>query len=457
MNYNSWGLWLAFNLLVAGYYAYAFFAPASQFKTALLPGTTTHGHYQIEMDCDACHSPSSDGNGAVGAFMQDACNRCHADQLQHVKDTHPAKKFNDPSNAELLQTLDAQNCLSCHQEHVPEQTSAMGLTIPTDYCWHCHQDVADSRPSHDGMGFDSCATAGCHNYHDNRAIYEKFLNDNFGQPDLLEKRQLPSRSLTTWLNEDSASQPKAIELKPDAPTKKLDAAIVADWKSTAHAKAGVSCNGCHQEAQVAWQDAVPMATCEKCHDRQTESFIQGRHGMRLARGLSPMKPTDARLPMHVDAAHLELTCNACHSDHRFDTQWAAVEACQQCHADSHSLAYNDSAHASLWQQELAGELPSGSGVTCASCHLPRLKDGDEVWVNHDQNANLRPNETMAREVCQSCHGLEFSLSALADPDLTETCFEGQPKTRTESVSMAHDWFQLQDEKRKQRQRNRKSN
>ena len=39
-----------------------------------------------------------------------------------------------------------------------------------------------------------------------------------------------------------------------------------------------------------------------------------------------------------------------------------------------------------------------SGVSCATCHLPRIEGDQGVWVNHDQNANLRPNETMAREV-----------------------------------------------------------
>ena len=68
----------------------------------------------------------------------------------------------------------------------------------------------------------------------------------------------------------------------------------------------------------------------------------------------------------------------------------------------------------------------GSGVTCATCHLPRMVDGKEVWVSHDQNANLRPNETMAREVCANCHGLEYSLSALADESLVESCYGEAP-------------------------------
>jgi hypothetical protein len=69
-----------------------------------------------------------------------------------------------------------------------------------------------------------------------------------------------------------------------------------------------------------------------------------------------------------------------------------------------------------------------------------MSDGDDVWVSHDQNANLRPSETMARDVCANCHGLEFSLSALAEPTLAENCYSGEPNIRIKSVQMAHDWF-----------------
>jgi hypothetical protein len=49
-----------------------------------------------------------------------------------------------------------------------------------------------------------------------------------------------------------------------------------------------------------------------------------------------------------------------------------------------------------------------------------------VRVQHDQNANLRPPDRMARDVCLTCHGLGFSLAALADPALVARNFRGQP-------------------------------
>ena len=454
---RSWSICFALNVGVFGYFGYALVATPSTIKASLLPGKTTHGHFQIELDCDACHaSVASEKQHSSGNVMQDACNRCHADQLTAESDTHPAKKFNDPSNADMLATLNAQDCLTCHKEHVPQQTSSMGLTLPVDYCWHCHQDVGENRPSHQGMEFDSCATAGCHNYHDNRAIYEKYLDDHFGESDLKEIALRPSRNLgQLWSETHSGSGPLGIE-QADLPKQlKVDETVLADWAQTSHAAAGVNCSGCHvsqlsEEDGGKWSAGVAMDVCQTCHAKQVETFGTGKHGMRLAAGLSPMQPSMARLPMHRGADHRELTCNACHAGHRFDTQYAAVTACQSCHADSHSAAYAGSAHAELWLQEQGGDLPAGSGVTCATCHLPRLDEGGSVWVNHDQNAVLRPSDTMARQICSHCHGLEYSLSALADPNLVRTCFGSPPQSRARSVQMAHDYFEQRRTKRKRR-------
>lgn len=459
---QKWSLWIALNLSILAFFGYSFVAPASTIKASLLPGKTTHGHYQIELSCGACHGETSkDGKHSSGNVMQDACIQCHGDQLKEANDTHPAKKFNDPSNADMLATLDAQNCLACHQEHVPYQTLPMGLTIPNDYCWHCHQDVGENRPSHRGMKFDSCATAGCHNYHDNRAIYEKYLGDHYGEADFAEIALLPIRNFNEqWARSHPDARPIAMHQKDAPESVQFTQDVLEDWSETAHAAAGVNCSGCHTNASdddqpATWSDKVAMATCRACHEKQVETFETGKHGMRLAAGMSPMQPSMARLPMHAGAAHRELTCNACHTGHRFDTQYAAVTACLGCHADPHSMAYADSSHAGLWQQERDGDLPTGSGVTCATCHLPRLSEGGDVWVNHDQNSVLRPNETMARQVCGHCHGLEYSLSALADPNLAMTCYDGPPGNRSKSVQMTHDYFEQRRLKREQKKKAKK--
>ena len=75
--------------------------------------------------------------------------------------------------------LDARLCTACHVEHRPEITRAGAVTVAADFRVACHaegeQDVRAARPSHAGLAFDTCASAGCHNYHDNGALYEDFL------------------------------------------------------------------------------------------------------------------------------------------------------------------------------------------------------------------------------------------------------------------------------------------
>jgi hypothetical protein len=154
-----------------------------------------------------------------------------------------------------------------------------------------------------------------------------------------------------------------------------------------------------------------------------------------------MTPGEALLPMQEQAAATQLTCNACHTPHRYDVRRAAVDACLECHDDTHSLAYRDSPHYALWQKELRGELPQGSGVSCAGCHMPRVNFDVNDWfsrvmVDHNQSADLSPNSKMIRPACLHCHGLEFSLDALADRDLIERNFAGKPAVHVKSMEMA---------------------
>ncbi len=451
-------LWLSLivvNVLVIGGIAYSAFAPGASTKTMLLPGKTSHGHYQIEMRCDLCHT---EGNG----LREDACTSCHEEELRLAKDTHPASKFNDPTNAELLSVLDATNCVTCHREHVAEQTLPMGLTMPSDYCYHCHQETLETRASHADFKFDSCATAGCHNYHDNRALYENFLLKHVDENDFLDEMVGLTREPMSIESETSLSVADA-----DAPgewsgTAFDDLELLNDWASTAHASAGVNCSGCHLESpgaeteavstdHHAWNREVSVQTCGACHTGQMETFFQGHHGMRLAADLPPMTPGDARISMHADSSHRQLDCNACHSGHRFDTAYASVDACLKCHADEHSQAFLTTSHYAAWQNEISGTAPAGSGVSCATCHMPRLEDDDgNVWANHNQNDNLRPNEKMIRDVCMQCHGVGFSIDALADEQLIQNCFADAPSVHVESIDLVKARFEERQRKKEAR-------
>jgi len=422
-----WALWAVLILILGSVLARWLYGSD---KRVFLPGETTVGHHQIEMKCDACHSPG-------GGVRNDACFKCHGDAMQKAHDSHPEKKFTDPRNADLLSSLDARACATCHQEHREQWVHPMGLTLPPDYCARCHQDIAKDRPSHQGMGFETCATAGCHNFHDNSGIYEDFLAQHLQEPAMLPRRDVPVRFISEWMKTRGETIRALTAENADAPpTPPTDPHILSEWQNDAHALAGVNCTDCHGKT---WQAKPTGESCRRCHENETRGFLQGRHGMRLDVGLSPMKVEWAKIPMKADAAHRELTCISCHGAHEFDTKKAAVEACLQCHDDAHTRDYPDSPHHRAWVAEMSGRDSAGTGVSCATCHMPRRMNGKDssgwTWVEHNQNATLRPNEKMLRPVCLNCHGMEFSLDALADSALIHNNFRGRPHRHVESLDM----------------------
>ncbi|MFC6632477.1 cytochrome c3 family protein [Microbulbifer taiwanensis] len=403
-------------------------------KTLFISGETSHGHHQIELACSSCHGDGFSGPEA----MQQACVSCHADELELANDSHPRKKFLDPRNAPLLAHLDARQCVTCHAEHKPEITRSMGVTLAGDFCFHCHNDIAEDRSSHKDFAFDSCASAGCHNFHDNSTLYEDFLIAHVGQPELQPNAQLPARTaMQSWLRENPHERSLQLQ-EADLGEENFPAEIAAAWAQSAHARVAVNCSGCHADGQLQFSSREIVAQCGSCHSEQREAFTRGKHGMRLATQLpedfaaktTAMSPQQARLPMHADASG-ELSCASCHSPHETDLQFAAVEACLGCHSDEHSLAFKESAHFKSWS---AG---ADDGVSCASCHLPRERHGERVVVNHNQNHNLRPNDKML-PVCLNCHGAEFALAALSDRKLIAHNFNRRPAVEHETFDLIRD-------------------
>ncbi len=427
--------WLLLSGGVAAWWGFVFFF--AEDKSALLPGETSHGHYQIEMQCSACHDTTPDGL-LVSAVSNQACMKCHDIDMEEADDSHPAIKFKKPENRPFLEKIDARRCATCHTEHKPDHTTAMGLTVPVDYCTHCHQTTIEERETHRGLAFNSCATAGCHNFHDNRALYERHLAlHSMEPPNLPNARIAGVDSLARYLLEHSDTKPLTAA-EADAPdTVKLDHQHLQQWVEDAHGQAAINCSACHQPDQQPWQDKVAVSTCASCHSEEHRGFLRGKHGMRLESGMSPMTPAMARQPMHADSAHRALDCTSCHGAHEFGTRQASYSACIQCHNDEHTREYENSPHYLAWQRELAGEAPAGTGVSCATCHMPRVDDGNGgLRVEHNQNANLTPNEKMLRPVCQQCHGLPFAIDALADRDLIRRNFSGPPGVHNESTDWA---------------------
>ena len=446
---KDWGIMMVLTLVLALYLLFALNSKGQE-ERVFMPGPVTHGHHQIEMQCSVCHTEDM-------AVKQDSCLQCHAEELKRVNDSHPVIKFKDPRNAKRLEHVDARYCISCHKEHQPHETNAMGVTLPNDYCYHCHENVGENRPTHKGLDHQSCATAGCHNFHDNSALYESFIARHMDAPDFSEEAIMRARDFYkvhykevhgALLTEAEANHPASVKTSKE---------ILHDWSSTAHAAAGVNCTSCHnmknpETGKIAWVDKPDHTSCATCHKNETTGFLEGKHGMRLAQGLTPMTPAMAKIPMHADAAHKELSCVSCHNDHTFDTRYAAVNACASCHNDQHTQNYFNSQHYRLWEAELSGAGEKNSGVSCATCHMPRVTrtefGEDFTMVDHNQNNYLRPNEKMIRSSCIECHGLPFILNALADEELIKQNFVGRPSVTVDSVEMTRAAKEADEARRK---------
>lgn len=410
-------------------------------KPDFLIGETTHAHHQIEMECSVCHLEPLGGV----AVLQESCVTCHKEELEIAQDSHPRSKFTDPRNADTLAKLDARLCVTCHREHNADITHEMAVTLPQDFCFHCHEGIAEERASHEGMGFETCSSAGCHNYHDNRAIYEKFLVENALGNWVNFDAQLPNRNILSYMATLGIQVPSAQEGSRSVAHLAVDTTQIQNhWESSAHNNSNVTCSTCHG-IKDQWVEKPSLETCQDCHVDESAGFLRGKHGMRLAQSLSPMTPRQS-LQAHGDLAFKQdsldtpLGCNSCHDAHSVEVETAAVSSCLNCHDDKHSKSFKASPHGRLWSEFEAGTRAQNSAVSCATCHLPRIEATTfgvkRILVQHNQNDTLKPNEKMIRPVCMSCHSLPFSIDALADPKLIENNFSGQPSLHINSVNMS---------------------
>ena len=213
------------------------------------------------------------------------------------------------------------------------------------------------------------------------------------------------------------------------------------WQNSSHALADVNCTSCHQDEKT--KEIVGRPThesCQSCHQAQVETFLLGKHGIRLHEGESTLTPALAHLPMKAEALNKPMNCNACHDVHSVNTRHAAVEACLSCHNDTHSLNYKNSQHAKLLFAEGQLPRPSEQSTTCATCHLPRqtVEGGESrVIVNHNNTFTLKPRDRMVKEVCMNCHGMEYAYNSIFDDALVESNFARPPTQTLETLEMIY--------------------
>ncbi|NER82453.1 MAG: hypothetical protein F6K42_23395 [Leptolyngbya sp. SIO1D8] len=212
------------------------------------------------------------------------------------------------------------------------------------------------------------------------------------------------------------------------------------WQSSVHALNQVNCSSCHQDsATKAFVVHPGQESCQSCHGQAVDTFLLGKHGIRLLEGITPLMPEMARLPMKAAARDIPMTCGSCHDVHSVNTVQAAVDSCLTCHNDTHSLNYENSRHAQLFATDRSLPRPSGSSVSCATCHMPRHEvkagEGSVTLVNHNNTYTLLPRDRMVKEVCMNCHGVEYSYNSIFDDDLVEANFDKLPNLSLETFDL----------------------
>ncbi len=458
INAKKISLYTLWVVLLLGLSIYFYGELTGEDKTALIQGKTSNGHYQIEEQCDACHDSGLGGKqleqseteesevkisklegSKLGEVNQDKCTACHDEKNKPntKKNSHRVGALQEPKNAEDLLKLPADKCVTCHAEH---QVGNAGVTQPVDFCVLCHKyDIEDNeitgekaeKPNHKGFKFDECGD--CHNFHDNYSNYSKsFFEKHLKvEANTFEKSKLPQLQLSKKFKKKHVSAALSWEQK-DHPAE-VNANLAKDWDTSSHALAGANCSACHQP-KGEWQDKPNPTACKSCHKKETQSFLTSKHGVRLKQGLPAITTKQARLEMHEN--NKALGCISCHKDHQFDIKEAAVEACLTCHDDKHSRAYKKTQHYQLWKNK------DPRGVSCATCHLPRIIKGKKSeLVEHNQSDNLRPNQKMVKSVCINCHGLGFSIDALQDTTLIDNNYSKPPAKHIPLVEMWHEKLQ----------------
>lgn len=212
------------------------------------------------------------------------------------------------------------------------------------------------------------------------------------------------------------------------------------WTTSAHALNNINCSSCHQDAETkAFVSRPDHESCRSCHEQSVDTFLLGKHGIRLLEGKPPLTPAMARLPMKAAAHDRLMTCGTCHDVHSVNTVQAAVDSCLSCHNDTHSLNYQNSRHAALFDSDRSLPRPSGAAVSCATCHLPRhgVESGEATvtFVNHNNTYTLLPRDRMVQEVCMNCHGVEYGYQSIFDDDLVAANFDKPPTLAMETFDM----------------------
>ena len=234
--------------------------------------------------------------------------------------------------------------------------------------------------------------------------------------------------------------------------RKLDAALYAQWRRSAHARVNVGCAGCHgsdHEAVFAAKGRVSAGVCGTCHEQIVADFATSGHATTEADA-----EASARFLAQSGAMQIEGCmgchsigrrfedgsvggCNKCHPGHAFSAEVAREpEACEVCHVgpDHPQMeAYRTSVHGVLY----AVNRDPSEAPTCVTCHMPEGTHGSvaNLTLGHIASGaaldgEISPNIPMRRmsrdemaenrkrmlDACGPCHTTRFARESLRRAD-----------------------------------------
>jgi len=234
-------------------------------------------------------------------------------------------------------------------------------------------------------------------------------------------------------------------------------AAVAQWRGSAHARAGIGCEKCHgldHEKIVKGEAKVEMKVCAPCHPKAFAEHRASRHGMGLHSGWGCTRNLPNRKPDECSFCHekgdqaprsevqcarflkqstemgqigcnychsVENSCDACHSKHSTDLKIVRdPNSCAKCHMGP------DHPQWEMWQTSLHGTLNQSagrvSGPDCQSCHMP--KGSHNVSLGMTMNSGGVPYPAQKAEagraemvrICSDCHAPGFARRELERDD-----------------------------------------
>jgi len=133
--------------------------------------------------------------------------------------------------------------------------------------------------------------------------------------------------------------------------------IVAAWRNSHHASAGIGCFECHG-AKKGEPDAgkhfgelvsviVSPKDCGRCHEAETRQFLASHH----AKGGEVLGSLDNYLGEVVEG------------------MGANVSGCQQCHGSTVKILKDGTLHPATWPNFGIGRInPDGTAGACSACH-----------------------------------------------------------------------------------------